>query len=231
MRLIISVVVVVAMFAFLPNSSAVDKQKPPEVITDFPVEKDELATSGRNDYFILEPGYFQVLESGAETLSIVVMKETKKIGEFEVRVVEEKLTVNGKLVEHNRSYFAISKKNKNVYYFGMDVDVYEDGKIKGHEGTWQHGMNNAKFGLIMPGKIVLKAKYQQEQAPNVAMDQGENLSVTETVETPAGTFKNCLKVEETSPLDATHRAIKLYAPGVGLVQDIEFKLTKHGFTK
>src|ERR1700677_1696147 len=108
MRLIISVVVVaVAMFAFLPNSSAVDKQKPPEVIADFPVEKDELASSGRNDYFILEPGYFQVLESAGEKLSIVVTKETKKIGEFEVRVVEEKLTVNGKLVEHNRSYFAI----------------------------------------------------------------------------------------------------------------------------
>ena len=63
------------------------------------------------------------------------------------------------------------------------------------------------FGMVMPGTIVLKQKYQQEFAPKVAMDRGENISVTETVVTPAGTFKNCLKVEETSPLDEKHRAM------------------------
>lgn len=234
MRSIICFVVIAfTSFSFLSNTAAQDKDKPAaDFVKDFPIDKDELVTTGRNTYFILEPGYFQVMESGELKLTMTVTNQTKKIGDFEVRVVEEKTTAKGKLIENNRSYFAISKKNKNVYFFGLDVEAYdENGKVVSTEGTWQHGMKDAKFGLVMPGTIVLKAKYYQEQAPNVAMDRAENLSVTETVVTPDGTFKNCLKVEETSPLDEKYKVYKYYAPDVGLVQSIEFKLTKHGVAK
>ncbi len=204
-------------------------QKDSDWQTDFPVEKGELSSTGRNPFFILEPGYVLILEKGDEKMVITVLDETKMIGDVETRVVEEKETKAGQPVEFARNFFAISKKTKNVYYFGEEVDVYKDGKVVGHPGTFLHGTKGAKFGLMMPGKVLLKAKYYQEQAPKDAMDRAEHISLTETVETPAGTFKNCLKVEETTPLEPATKEYKYYAEGVGLVADTSMKLTKYGF--
>jgi hypothetical protein len=80
---------------------------------------------------------------------------------------------------------------------------------------------------MMPGRPSLHARYYQEIAPKVAMDQAENLSLTETVKTPARESKNCLKVEETSRLEPG-KEYKYYAPGVGLVQEGSLKLVKYG---
>ncbi|HLE61781.1 MAG TPA: hypothetical protein VI750_01515, partial [Pyrinomonadaceae bacterium] len=93
----------------------------------FPVEKDELATSGRNPYFILEPGYRLVLENRRDRLVITVLNETKLVDNVETRVVEERETTNGKLIEVSRNFFAISKRTNSVYYFGEDVDIYKGG--------------------------------------------------------------------------------------------------------
>jgi uncharacterized protein DUF3108 len=60
------------------------------------------------------------------------------------------------------------------------------------------------------------------------MDRAEIVSVSETVQTPAGEFKNCLKVEETTPLEPETKGYKYYAPGVGLIQHGALKLVKYG---
>ena len=85
-------------------------------------------------------------------------------------------------------------------YFGEDVDMYEDGKIVSHEGAWIAGENGSKAGMIMPGKVEIGLKYYQEIAPGVAEDRAEIISVNDTLDTPAGTFKQVLKTEETNPL-------------------------------
>ena len=59
------------------------------------------------------------------------------------------------------------------------------------------------------------------------MDRAEVVSVTETVETPAGKFEQCLKTLETSAIESG-KEFKLYAPGIGLIHDAELKLTKYG---
>ena len=89
------------------------------------------------------------------------------------------------------------------------------------------GSNGARFGLIMPGTPLLGAKYQQEVAPKVAMDRAEIISLTETMQTPAGTFEKCLKTEESSVLERG-KEYKLYAPEVGLIMDGNLRLTKYG---
>jgi hypothetical protein len=195
--------------------------------TTFTVEKAELASTGRNPYFILEAGHQSIFEGGKERLTITVLDETKNVAGVETRVVEERETKDGKLVEVSRNYFAISKRTNSVIYFGEEVDFYKDGKIVNHEGAWLAGERGAKFGLMMPGQVLLQGRYYQEIAPEVAMDRAEILSMSETVATPAGEFKNCLKVEETTPLEADI-GYKFYAPGVGLIQDSELKLVKHG---
>ena len=187
---------------------------------DFSAEKADLVSTGRNPYLILEPGYFVLLEKGTEQLTITVKDEIKKVDGVECRVVEELETKGGKVVERSNNYFAISKRTNSVFYFGEDVG-----------GAWLSGEKGAKFGLMMPGTILLKAKFYQEVAPGVAMDRAEIVSVSETVVTPAGTFKNCVKMEETTPLEPKTKEYKYYAPGIGLVEENGMKLIKYGFAK
>ncbi len=85
-----------------------------------------------------------------------------------------------------RNYFAICEQTKDVYYFGEDVDFYDDkGRVVKRDGTWLAGQNGNRAGLIMPGTPKVKMKYYQEIAPGVAMDRAEVVSVNETCRTPA----------------------------------------------
>jgi hypothetical protein len=195
--------------------------------SQFVMEGDELVSIGRNPYFILEPGYQLVLEGGGTQLIITVLNETKAIDGVETRVVEERETKNGQLIEVARNYFAISRRTNDVFYFGEDVDMYKDGKVVNHDGSWLSGVNGAKFGLIMPGRPLSNASYYQEVAPGAAMDRATIISTTETVNTPAGEFVNCLKIKETTPLQIITE-YKYYAPDIGMVSDGTMKLVKGG---
>lgn len=190
----------------------------------------DLATSGDNPYFPLLPGRQLVLEgreSGAAVrLVITVLDETKRIGEYNVRIVEERETSNGALAEISRNYFAVHKTTLDVFYFGEEVDVYRNGKIVDHEGAWLHGTGGAKFGLMMPGKPLPGQRYYQEVAPKVAMDRAEVLRIDDRLATRAGTFERCVRTEETSPLEAG-KSVKVYAPGIGLVKDGALELVSY----
>lgn len=192
----------------------------------FAIEKKALVSAGANPFFILEPGYKLELAGGDTRLVITVLDKTEMVDGVVTRVVEERETENGKLVEISRNFFAIAPISGDVYYFGEDVDIYENGKVVSHEGAWRSGTKGAKFGLIMPGKVTAGRAYYQEIAPKVAMDRARIVSLNETVTTPAGKFPWCLKIEETTPLEANAREYKLYAKGIGLVQDGELKLVK-----
>lgn len=197
--------------------------------------KEEAMTStGRNRFFVLEPGYQLVYQGkeGGKTVDLIitVLDETKQVAGSETRIVEERESANGKLVEVSRNYFAVGAQSHNVYYFGEDVDMYNDGKITSHEGAWLAGVNGAKHGIAMPAENKVGDKYYQEQAPKVAQDRAETVSLTETVKTHAGTLENCLRVKETTPLEPGTE-YKYYASEIGLVQDGKLKLVKHGFVK
>src|SRR6187200_639266 len=94
----------------------------------FDIEKSELASTGRNPWFILEPGYTLTLEDSSTRLVITVLNETKVVDGVETRIVEERETEKGALIEVSRNYFAISRRTNSVFYFGEDVDMYKNGK-------------------------------------------------------------------------------------------------------
>jgi hypothetical protein len=197
---------------------------------EFPVMSTcKLQTTGRNPYFTLEPGHQLVLEGGGVKLEITVLDETKKIDGVETRVVEEREWKKGQLHEVARNYFAFCEQTKDVFYFGEDVDFYENGKVVKHDGTWQAGVNGNKAGLMMPGAPKVNMRYYQEIAPAIAMDRAEIVSVSETCKTPAGTFTACMKVKEGSAIDLLVTEYKYHAPGIGLVADAELRLVRHGF--
>ena len=194
----------------------------------FAVEKKNLGVKGSNPYFPLTPGYQLSYRHGKDTDTLTVLPETKVIDGVETRVVEDRETKNGQIVEVTRDYYAIDSATNDVYYMGEDVDVYRNGKIVGHEGAWLSGVNGAKFGIMMPGSPKTGQKFYQEQAPGVGMDRAEILSAGERVVTPAGNFENCVHAVETSGMEKGLRDHKWYAPGVGQVKDAEMVLVKYG---
>jgi len=208
--------------AFLLAICSLAASKAPEPIwsDDFSIDKADLVSTGSNPYFILEPGYRLVLKDGEDTLTISVLNMTKVVDGVETRVVEEKETVRGRVAEVSRNYFAISKKNNTVFYFGEDTG-----------GAWRAGVNGARAGVMMPGIALLGARYYQEVAPKVAMDRGEIVSMSETQRVPAGKFDKVLKIEETTPLEPGNKDYKYYARGIGLLRDGAFVLVKHAYLK
>jgi len=219
---------------------ATSKTSPDTKFTDsFNLKNCTFSTTGSNPYFILEPGYQLVFEGAGDkgpiNVTSTVLDQTKDVGDGIVaRVVEEK-TVNSKtgdLIEITNDYFAICKETNSVFYLGESVDDYEDGKVVDHEGSWLHGSDNARAGLIMPGIILMGSKYYQEIAPDVAMDKSEIVGVNETVNVPAGSFSGVIHMKETSDLEPTATAEEnLHALGVGQVIDGDTKLVSYGYSK
>jgi hypothetical protein len=63
--------------------------------------------------------------------------------------------------------------------------------------------------------------YRQEFSLNNAEDFAETRSLTQTVHVPTGTFHNCLKSKETTPLEPDLLEYKFYAVGVGNILTID----------
>jgi hypothetical protein len=199
----------------------------------FDTAKCQFSPTGENTYFILKPNYQLSYEGieGRDTsrLVITVLNETQMIGDVETRVVEEKESVNGRVMEISRNFYAVCTQTNSIFYFGEDVDIYKNGKVASHGGAWRAGGDGAKAGVMMPGIILLGSRFYQEIAAGVAMDRAEIVSVSEAIQTPAGKFLNSLKTEETTPLEPKNKEYKLYAPGIGLVRDGDLVLTSYGF--
>lgn len=145
-------------------------------------------------------------------------------------IVSDTVYTAGAVTEVALDYF-VQSDNGDVYYFGEDVDIYKQGKVVSHEGTWRHRSEGATFGLMMPGRPVVGMKFYQEQAKGVAMDRAEIVSLTDRLTTPAGAFERCLRSKETTPLEKLAHEFKIYAPGVGLVKDGNLELVSHRFVR
>jgi hypothetical protein len=207
----------------------------PEYTSSFMLEEcGGFSSSGRNPFFVLEPGYKLVYEGEVDgehvRLTIKVLRRTKTIDGVTTRVVDETETHDGEVVEIALNYFAICNRNNSVVYFGEDVDNYENGVIVDHDGTWRAGVDGARPGIIMPGIALIGARYFQEIAPDVALDRAEIIRLDEVVHTPAGTFEGCLVTRETTPLEPGVVEFKWYAPGIGQIQDNELQLVRISHT-
>jgi hypothetical protein len=189
----------------------------------FPLDRCEFSDTGQNEYFILEPGYTLFLkgveDGDSVSLVITVLDETEEIDGVLTRVVEERESVGNELIEVSRNFFAFCQAYGSIFYFGEDVDIYEDGHIAGHEGAWRAGESGFSPGLMMPGLPLIGASYYQEIAPNVAMDRARITKTDTTIQTPSRIFEHCLVTEETSDLEPKTSEYKFYAPGVGLITD------------
>jgi len=144
-------------------------------------------------------------------------------------IMEDRDFVDEVLEEVTLDYFAQDDAG-NVYYFGEDVDNYENGQVLNHDGAWLVGVDTNQVGLIMPANPKVGDEFRPEDVPSVNVENDEVVSVSETVTVPAGTFTNCLKIKEVNSDGETE--YKYYAPNVGVVKQVppdgEQHLTSRG---
>lgn len=219
--------------ALMASGSAVAHD--PDYTDQLDRERCTFATVGSNPYFPLWPGYALVLEGEEEddegelveiSSTSTVLPETEMVDGVLTRVFEERELEDGELVEVSRNFLAVCRETGDVWYFGEDVDDYEDGEIVGHEGAWRAGENGAEPGILFPGTPMIGARYFEEIAPGVALDQGEIVGMGEEVMVPAGTFTDTVETRGTSPLDPEAMDEKFYARGVGNIVDEELELVE-----
>jgi hypothetical protein len=177
-----------------------------------------------NPYFPLTPGTTFVYEGqtaeGFEHDEFAVTHHIRVI--LGVRCVEVHDTVktDGQLTEDTLDWFA-QDRDGNVWYFGENTHELEDGLITTIDGTFMAGVNGDKPGIIMKAHPAIGDFYRQEFSLNNAEDFAETRSLTQTVHVPTGTYHNCLKSKETTPLETDLLEYKFYAPGVGNILTVD----------
>jgi hypothetical protein len=175
-----------------------------------------------NPYFPLLVGsewvYSGTKDGETELDRVQVTNTTKVVTGVTTTVVLDRVYINGELAEKTYDHYAQDKAG-NVWYFGEDSRDIENGKVVSREGSWEAGVNGAKAGIIMQAKPGVGDRYFQEMAIGVAEDQAQNVSLAGGAVTPFGSFQNCLRTSETSPLDVGSIEQKFYAPGIGEVKE------------
>src|SRR6185436_18826581 len=114
-----------------------DEGEAREFTDTFYLDQCDWSSTGGNPFFRLDPGLQLVLQGDEDGTAleviISVLDETVTVNGIETRVVEERESEDGELVEVSRNFFATCVQTGSVFYFGEEVDVYEGGEIVDHE--------------------------------------------------------------------------------------------------
>jgi hypothetical protein len=189
------------------------------------IDAGDFVTGITNQYFPLTVGstyiYEGLTEKGNERVEVRVTNETKVILGVTCVAVRDTGYVDGTLEEDTIDWYA-QDKSGNVWYFGENSLEYDqDGLIVSLEGSWIAGVDGAKPGIIMKATPTVGDLYRQEFALGTAEDMAEVLALNQSVTVLAGTYSNCVKTRDFSPLEPDVNEYKFYAPGVGNVQVVD----------
>lgn len=195
-----------------------------EARVEIPFDADNFKEAVQNPFLPLIPGtiltYRQETPEGVETNTVEVTHDTKTILGVTTYVVHDQVFLEGALSEDTFDWMA-SDRDGNVWYFGEDTK--ELGPPVSTQGSWEAGKNGAQPGILMLALPKVGDSYYQENAPGVVADQGKVIDLSATVTVPYGTFTNCVKTQEWTPLEPGNRAFKVYAEGIGTVVEIPNK--------
>ena len=177
-----------------------------------------------NPYFPLKPGTTFIYEGqtpdGLNHTEFFVTHNTKVILGVTCIEIHDTVQIAGTLEEDTLDWFA-QDKDGNVWYFGEHTMELADGRPTTLAGTFVGGVNGAQPGIIMEAHPAIGDFYRQEFDLRNAEDFAEVVSLTETVTVPTGTYSNCLKTKETTPLETSLLENKYYAPNVGNVSTVD----------
>jgi hypothetical protein len=188
-----------------------------------PVELDPADFSAEIDhpYWPMLPGSKWVYretdpEGGELRVEVTVTDETKEIDGIDARVVHDVVTEDGEVKEDTYDWYA-QDADGNLWYLGEETKEYENGKVVTTAGSWEHGVDGAQAGILLPADPEVGMAYRQEYYKGKAEDAAEVLGLDERVKVPYGSFDGVLKTKDYTPLEPNVLEHKFYAEGVGPV--------------
>ena len=155
-----------------------------------------------------------------ERIEIVVTNDTRQILGITATVVRDTVTVDGELVEDTFDWYA-QDRDGNVWYLGEDSTEYEGGEPVSTAGSWEAGMDGALPGIIMEVAPAVGDAYRQEFAAGEAEDMAEVVRTGENVSVTYGSFEDVMVTKEWTPLEPHVVEEKYYAPGIGVVLEVQ----------
>lgn len=195
-----------------------------------------------NPYFPLEVGDFWVFEDEEERIEIEVLDETKRAHEIDCIVVNDRVLVEGKLVEDTDDWFGI-RTNGSIEYCGEAVQDFEffpgddpeEAQLVSIDGSFKTGLEGAKSGTAFLGTPIVGQSYRQEWDAGNAEDTGRVLSISyaygqsatldEFVPQALATLMcdaaDCVVIQDGSTLDPDAFERKYYARGVGKFLEVK----------
>lgn len=213
---IVLLLVVGGIVLYAKNQST--SQKPAAEDYNPIINPADFTTNITNPYFTLPIGkkmsYEEETEGGLEKIEIEIENRTKDIMGVKTIVYRDKVYVEGVLVEDTEDYLAQDKAG-NVWYFGENVNNYENGVLQDHAGSWLAGVDGALPGIWIKANHTVGDSYRQEYYPGEAEDMRDVVAVDQTVTTKLATYTGCVKMYDWTPLDAQSREHKYYCPAVG----------------
>ena len=142
------------------------------------------------------------------------------------RVLEEESLEDGVRIEISRNYFAQADDGA-VYYFGEVVDLYRNGHVASHSGSWLVGgpgasdppetANAPAPNVFMPARPEVGDVWKPEDLLPIVDESDLVVKTGVSVSTPVGRFGDCIEVRESSQLTPETES-KWYVPGVGVVR-------------
>jgi hypothetical protein len=186
------------------------------------IDPNNFTTTIDNPYFPLVPGttFTYLTPNGALKDVFAVTHDKRVIDGVTCVQVHDSVFTNEILTEDTLDFFAQDKEG-NVWYFGENTAEFVNGLIATIEGSFLSGVNNDKPGIIMKAQPAIGNFYRQESSLGNAEDYARTIGLDSTVVVPYGTFSNCLKSQETTPLEPDALEDKYYAPGVGNVLTVD----------
>jgi hypothetical protein len=82
-------------------------------------------------------------------------------------------------------------------------------------------VDGAQPGIIMPADPQVGMIYRQEFYAGEAEDIGEVVELSASADVPLGSYEEVLVTEDWTPLEPDVRERKFYAPGVGLIGELQ----------
>jgi hypothetical protein len=155
-------------------------------------------------------------EGARQRVMVTVTDRTRAIQGISATVVHDKVTERGALVENTFDWYAQDACG-NVWYLGEDTKEYEDGEVVSTEGSWEHGVDGAMAGVVMPADPQVGLAYRQEFYEGEAEDRGEIAGLDEQAQVPIGHFRDVVMTKDTTPLHPRVLEYKFFAEGIGVV--------------
>jgi hypothetical protein len=194
-----------------------------------------------NPYFPLTIGHRWEYAGGDETTVVEVVPETRDVAGVTCIVVRDLVYENGLLHEATDDWFAAGLDGSSWYcgeeskdYAWNPGDMPPRAELVSIDGSFKHGRDGAKAGIIMPADPVIGLAYREEFSLGNAEDVGEIVAtgwslgqdpVLDRFVPPALAQRmckaDCVVTRNVSQLSPGVQELKYHARGIGMFLEVD----------